>query len=97
MREKKFIIHRKVWIYPGANPLHFIFVDGETKGEIQKYAPLTNRGFIPVVATIGNTTWKTSLFPFPRENSYLLCIKKSVRKVEGIFEGDGVRAGIKIQ
>lgn len=48
-------------------------------------------GVIPVTATVGRTTFTTSLFP--RDGTYLLGLKVVVRKAEGIGIGDviGVR------
>lgn len=49
------------------------------------------RGFgsIRVRVTIGKTTWPTSIFP-TKEGIYVLPIKASVRKKEGIADGDTV-------
>ena len=43
-----------------------------------------------VHAKIGTTSWDTSLFP-TKEKVYLIAIKVSVRKKEGLDEGDTVR------
>ncbi len=45
-------------------------------------------GVIPVVATIGRTTWTTSLFP--KDGTYLVPIKAAVRTAEGIGLDDDV-------
>lgn len=39
-------------------------------------------GMIPVEATIGRTTWTTSLFP--KDGGYLLPVKDGVRKAESL-------------
>lgn len=39
-------------------------------------------GMIPVDATIGTTTWTTSLFP--RDGGYLLPVKAAVRRAESV-------------
>ena len=51
-----------------------------------------SRGFgsIKVVATIGGSTFKTSVFP-SKETGWLLPVKASVRKAEGLGEEDLVR------
>ncbi len=43
-------------------------------------------GCIPVTAHIGDTTWKTSLFP--KEDRYLVPVKVAVRKAERLELGD---------
>ncbi|MET4100251.1 hypothetical protein ABIB37_002488 [Agrococcus sp. UYP10] len=45
-------------------------------------------GVIPVEATIGTTTFTTSLFP--REGGYLLPLKVAVQRAEGIGVGDAM-------
>jgi hypothetical protein len=47
------------------------------------------RGFgsVRVTATIGATTWKTSIFP-GSSGQYALPIKKAVRKAEALDVGD---------
>ena len=51
-------------------------------------------GMIPVEAQIGETTFRTSMF---RKNGlYILPIKASVRKAEGLDEGDPVTARIEV-
>lgn len=48
------------------------------------------RGFgaIRVRVTIGGSTWKTSIFPDATRGSYVLPIKKSVRRAEALDPGD---------
>ncbi|MFD6178026.1 MULTISPECIES: DUF1905 domain-containing protein [unclassified Isoptericola] len=55
--------------------------------------PLPPRGFgsIKVIATIGATTWSTSVFPSDEQQGYILPMKKSVRLAEGIEPGSTVR------
>lgn len=47
-------------------------------------------GSLPVMATIGKTTWKTSIFPDKKRGAYLLPIKAEVRKKEEIEKDDMV-------
>jgi hypothetical protein len=44
-------------------------------------------GALRVEATIGSSTWKTSIFPSSALNAYLLPVKAAVRKVEKMVEG----------
>lgn len=43
-------------------------------------------GSIPVIATIGKTTWKTSIFP-AKDIGYFLPVKKAVAKKESLIVG----------
>lgn len=54
-------------------------------------------GSLPVVVTLGKTSWKTSIFPDKREGAYLLPLKADVRKKEGIFKGDIITFYIEIK
>ncbi|MBB5364948.1 hypothetical protein HNQ08_004065 [Deinococcus humi] len=45
-------------------------------------------GMVPVRARVGETGWKTSLFP--KDGLYILPIKLIIRKAENIAEGDEV-------
>ena len=51
-------------------------------------------GSVRVQATIGQTTWATSIFPDTKSSSYLLPVKAAVRREAGIEEGDAVAARI---
>ena len=51
-------------------------------------------GSIPVVATIGKTQWRTSVFPY--NGSYLLPLKAEVRKKEKIVEDVTVKVTLDI-
>lgn len=46
-------------------------------------------GSIPIEASIGKTTWKTSMFPL-KDQGYFIPVKKVVLKSEGLGAGDDV-------
>ncbi|GAA2034555.1 DUF1905 domain-containing protein [Agromyces tropicus] len=56
--------------------------------------PRVPRGFgsVRVSATIGDTTWRTSIFP--GGGRYALPLKRAVRDAEGIEEGETVEVRI---
>lgn len=91
--KKEYKIKANVWLYPGLGGWHFVNVDKKISAEIRKAHP---KGFVKIKAQVGKTTWDTSLFPHKESSSYLLSIKASVRKKEGIFEGDEVKIVISI-
>ena len=51
-------------------------------------------GVIPVEATIGGTTFTTSLFP--REGRYLLPIKVAVQRAESVGVGDAMTVRMRL-
>lgn len=51
--------------------------------------------YVPVEASIGETVWRTTLFP-TKEGPYLLALKAKVRQAEGIREGQSVHIRLKL-
>jgi len=49
---------------------------------------------VPVQATIGETTWATSIFSDAKTASYLLPVRTAVRGEAGIDEGDSISVTI---
>lgn len=77
----------KVWIYSGAGGWHFVTLPKKLAAEIQFFHSglQKNFGSIAVTASIGHTSWKTSLFRDSKSASYLLPLKADVRKKEKIM------------
>ena len=84
----KISIKEKVWIWPGVAGWHFVNVPREIYEKIRNGGPKKRVGFVPIMAKLGKTSWKTSLFPHTKDQTYLLAIKKSVRKKESVLSGD---------
>lgn len=87
----------KVWIYKGDSPWHFVTIQKEDADEIRKMYIWPRRGFgsIPVNAKLGGTTWKTSVFP-DKDKTYVLPLKKEVRRNENINAGDEVQISLEV-
>jgi hypothetical protein len=51
-------------------------------------------GALRVEATIGGSTWQTSIFPSAQFKAYLLPVKAAVRKAENLAEGKSVNVQI---
>ncbi len=66
----------------GPAPFYFVVVPSPESDEIRDVAAMVTYGWgvIPVAATIGTTSWTTSLFP--KEGRYLVPIKNVVRQAE---------------
>jgi len=54
-------------------------------------------GSVRVTATIGSSTWQTSIFPDAGEGTYVLPVKKAVRKAEGLDPGDSARVTVELR
>lgn len=59
--------------------------------------PREQRGFrsIKVRATIGSTSWTTSIFP-GEEGGYSLPVKRNVRDAEGVLPGDVIAVSVEL-
>lgn len=86
----------------GTGSWHFLTIDGEA-GEALSATALMRRlersiggfGSLKVEARIGDSTFRTSLFPSKSEG-WLLPVKASVRKAEGVSEGDVVEVALAV-
>jgi hypothetical protein len=94
MLKKNFKIEAKVWRWPGDAGWHFVNIDKEISKKIRDFY---TKGFVHITAKVGKTSWDTALFPHKLSQSYLLSIKKNVRKKEDIFEGDSVKINFTIK
>ena len=81
----------EVWLYDGDAAWHFVTLPPDIADEVEANST-SQAGFgsVPVRVTIGSTTWSTSLFPDSKVQSYVLPVKKEVRRREGIAAGDPV-------
>lgn len=79
----------EVWLYPGPGAWYFITVPKRLSAQISDFYAERKRGWgsLRVQVKIGNTTWGTSIFPDSKTGTYLLPIKKDVRKAEAIDLG----------
>jgi hypothetical protein len=84
-----------VWLWPGEAAWHFVTLPKALSARIKRFAGDAKSPFgsLRVAATIGKTTWKTSLFP-SKEGALLLPVKAEVRRKERIAAGDTVRLTI---
>ncbi len=85
-----------VWFWKGPAPHYFVTVPAEQAQEIKAAARFVTYGWgmIPVRVTVGETKWKTSLFP--KDGLYILPVKLAVRKTEKIEEGEEVTVQMEV-
>lgn len=69
---------------------HFIYLPKKESREIKERFGKNARGWgsLPVMVNVGKTSWKTSIFPDKKSETYLLPLKKEVRVKEGMFDKD---------
>jgi hypothetical protein len=87
----------EIWFWRGPAPYHFVTVPEEQSEDLKEILKLVTYGWgmIPVVARIGKTEWKTSMWP--KDGKYILPLKDSVREAEHLAEGDTVTVRLEVK
>ncbi|TLN26583.1 DUF1905 domain-containing protein [bacterium] len=80
----------KIWFWHGPAPWYFVTVPEEQSRDLRAILGLVTYGWgmIPVTARIGDTEWRTSMFP--KDGRYVVPIKASVRRKEDLELDDEV-------
>jgi uncharacterized protein DUF1905 len=88
----------ELWRHHGEGSWHFVTLPQQQADEIMELASSLRRGFgsIRVIATVGASTWHTSIFPDTKRASFVLPIKKQVRTVERLKAGDQIQISVEI-
>ena len=81
---------------------HLVTITGEEADTLAMHERLhrlefgARRGFgsIKVMARIGATEWKTSVFPQSQKTEWILLVSKKVMRAEDLAEGDPVSLAI---
>jgi len=86
----------KIWFWRGPAPWYFVTVPERQSQELRAISGFVTYGWgvIPVRVRLGQTEWKTSLFP--KDGQYLVPIKAAVQKAEKVGEGDQVTVRLEI-
>jgi hypothetical protein len=96
---KNYSFKSKLWVWPGDKAAwRFVTVPKIESEKIKKSTPV-KRGFgsIRVTARVGKTRWDTSIFPDSKSGTYLLPVKTTVRRAEGLDDGDTVDVRIDLR
>lgn len=86
-----------VIFWHGPSPFYFIAVPEQQGQDIKAISSLVTYGWgvIPVHVQVGETRFQTSLFP--KNGTYLVPLKDSVRKAEDLAEGDQVSVRLEVR
>lgn len=86
---KRFKFSAEVWEYDGPAAWFFVSLPHDVADDIDEaFAGRTNGfGSVRVEVTIGGTRWSTSIFPDKKRGTYVLPVKKDVRRAEGLEAG----------
>jgi len=79
-----------IWHWRGPAPFYFVTVPADESDALHVIANVVTYGWgmIPVTVHIGQTVFKTALWP--KDGAYIVPLKASVRKAERLAEGDVV-------
>lgn len=96
-----------LWVWSGGQnggTWHFMTITGDAGEAIAAHEAMRRleygkgRGFgsVKVRASIGGTTWATSVFPSKESGGYLLPVKLAVRRAEDLSEGDVAEVALEL-
>lgn len=90
----------ELWIWDArrADSWTFVSLPAEASEEIRDVAGDVPRGFgsVRVRVTVGGSTWLTSIFPDSARATYVLPVKRAVRKAEDLEAGDTATVRVEI-
>lgn len=97
----------KLWIWTtdkAPASWHFLTITGEVAEAIHALALMRRLEFgrkrgwgsMKVRATIGDTSWETSIFPDKDSGGWMLPVKAEVRKAEGMVAGDQIEFSLSL-
>jgi hypothetical protein len=96
-----YVFDAELWLWDARkdDSWTFVSVPVEDSTEIRDLVGGQARGFgsVRVTATIGTTTWQTSIFPDAGKGAYVLPVKKAVRRAERLTAGDSARVTVEVR
>jgi hypothetical protein len=86
----------EIWFWRGPAPFFFVTIPETESQDIKAISGFVTYGWgvIPVYVRIGQTEWKTSLFP--KDGRYIVPIRANVREAENLGVGDEVTVWLKV-
>nr|WP_041833399.1 DUF1905 domain-containing protein [Actinoplanes sp. N902-109] len=87
-----------IWAARRTDTWTFVTLPPDAADEVRARAGGLSRGFgsLRVQATIGASTWRTSIFPDSARGSYVLPVKRAIRTAEKLDPGASVRVTVRI-
>lgn len=85
-----------IWHWRGPAPFYFVTVPSDESDALHVISSVVTYGWgmIPATVHVGQTTWKTALWP--KDGGYIVPLKDSVRKAERLAEGDVVTIRLEV-
>lgn len=90
LQPKPYRISTKVWLWTGKGAWHFVSVPKELSEEIKNEFGYIKQGWgsIAIELTLGESVWRTSMFPNSKTGEYLIPIKSAIRKAQNVNVDD---------
>ena len=87
----------EVWLWPGTSPWHFVSLPEDVADLFAASSEGRERRFgsVPVEVTVGDLTWRTSVFPDKKSGTFLLPLRKQVRQHLDCTVGDTLQVKIR--
>jgi len=85
------VFRARIWEHSPGDPgsWHFLTVPAELSEDLTLEAgPRSGFGSVRVEVSVGGSTWRTSVFPDSAAGSFVLPMKKQVRRTENLSAGD---------
>ncbi len=97
-RSRRFAFESRVVVWPGASAWRFLPLPREVAAAVKAAFGASARGWgsLPVSVRVGETVWRTSIFPDRASGTYLLPLKVAARRAAGIVDGARVAAEIDV-
>ena len=98
MTKPTYTIKNKIWVWQGKGAWHFVTIPKNTADEIKAMFGYLKSGWgsLPVKLQLGQSVWKTSIFPDSKGGGYLIPIKKAILKAEKLNVDDMVEIIIEV-
>ncbi len=90
---KPYTFTAEVCLFPQAGGWHYVVAPQEYTDELK---PLAVRGLVAVEATVGSSSWQTSLLPMG-DGSQFLALPAKVRQKEQITVGDVIEVSFVVR
>jgi hypothetical protein len=92
----QFEFDAEVWLWDGPAAWHFVSLPEDLSDLVRDtwHRPGPGFGSLRVEVVIGAQTWRTSIFPDSDRGTYVLPVKKEIRRRLGLAEGSAVTVGL---
>lgn len=87
MEKEVFQVSGTVELFPQKGGWYYVRVP---KKYTEQTKDLADRGLVAITATVGKSTWKTSLLPYG-DGTQFVALPEKVRKAENITVGDKIK------